>query len=170
MLTCCQTCCFFAHGFWHQLALSFTSLLLLLLLFLLLLLLLAAQGFLSEHIPTLLWWWKVKIRPIMYLCLTVVACLFSVAVLWSEVTFFQSDPTISLYAIVIAGAGHTGLYFNVEVIAFITLFYLSFCTYRVIFQLRIFNFYNLVPKKQTDSARCVRVRVRVCEFSFNPSV
>eukprot|EP01147_Barroeca_monosierra_P000206 gene206-3591_t len=111
------------------------------------------SGFFAAYLPSIMWWWLVKIRPFLYLSLAIVASAFSLAVLWSEITFSMSNPTISIYAILINSMGHTGHYFNLELVTFLTLFYLSLCTYRVIFRLRIFNFYNLVPKQQTDAAR-----------------
>jgi len=48
-----------------------------------------------------------------------------------------------------------GQYVNIEFVTFITLLYLSICTYRVIFKLRVLDFYYLVGNQQTDSARWV---------------
>jgi hypothetical protein len=82
----------------------------------------------------------------------------------TQVMFSYTSPTLSIYALLLNHTGQSGFYFNIEVITFATLLYLSFCTYRVIFKLRIFNFYQLVPHQQTDSARSVR-----CHRSFSRS-
>eukprot|EP00054_Salpingoeca_dolichothecata_P021195 m.135197 g.135197 ORF g.135197 m.135197 type:complete len:713 (-) comp23900_c0_seq1:167-2305(-) len=110
------------------------------------------NGFLKAYHPKVKWYWKVKIEPLLNLALAVICTLFSIALVWSEVLFSLESPTLSIYAQVITWAGRDEQYFNIELMTFITLFYLCICTYRVIFQLRVFNFYYLVPNQQTDSS------------------
>ena len=79
----------------------------------------------------------------------------SVIVVWSEVLMYRTQPTLSVYALVLNAAGAEEAYFGLETLTFLTLLYLSVCTYRVVFKLRLFDYYYLVPHKQTDAARCV---------------
>lgn len=82
-----------------------------------------------------------------------VTTVMSVIVVWSEVLLFRTQPTLSVYALVLNTAGAKEAYFTLETLTFLTLLYLCVCTYRVVFKLRLFDYYYLVPHKQTDSAR-----------------
>eukprot|EP00051_Salpingoeca_urceolata_P002092 m.47100 g.47100 ORF g.47100 m.47100 type:complete len:763 (+) comp11900_c0_seq1:732-3020(+) len=112
----------------------------------------AYTGPFHQHWPTIEWYWKVKIRPWVFLFMAIVGTAFSLALVWSEVTFSSESPTLSVYALAIKYAGNSQQYFNLELMTFLTLFYLCTCAYRVIFKLRVFNFYYLVPHQQTDSS------------------
>ena len=116
--------------------------------------------------PKLKWYWECLLRPYVYLFGGITFSLMSVAVIWSEVLFWKVDPTLSLFAWLVQKAGRDAHYFSVEVFTFITILYLSVSAYRVIFKIRVFNFYYLVPHKQSDSSRfvgrCVSVFVTVC--------
>ncbi|EDQ90121.1 uncharacterized protein MONBRDRAFT_18680 [Monosiga brevicollis MX1] len=105
------------------------------------------------------------IRPVLYLAAAVFCTILSLIVVWSEVLFFTTSPTMSIYALLLNHTGDSGYYFNIEVITFFTLFYLSVCTYRVVFKLRIFDFYQLVPHQQTDSASLIFSGLLLCRLT-----
>ena len=44
-------------------------------------------------------------------------------------------------------------YPGVEAVVFFTVLYMGLCAYRVIFRIRIFNWYFMVPQHQTDAFR-----------------
>ena len=94
---------------------------------------------LARFSPKANWWWRIRVRPLLYLVASIFATICSVLVLWSEVTFFYENPTLSVYALFIEGAGVSGQYANLELITFLTLAYLSICTYRVLFRLRFLS-------------------------------
>ena len=83
----------------------------------------------------------------------IVASTLSIIVVWSEMLMSRTQPTLSLYALMLNGVGTTGQYFNIELLTFFSLLYLCVCTYRVVFKLRVFDYYYLVPHQQTDAAR-----------------
>eukprot|EP00730_Choanoeca_flexa_P002865 TRINITY_DN11211_c0_g1_i6.p1 TRINITY_DN11211_c0_g1~~TRINITY_DN11211_c0_g1_i6.p1 ORF type:complete len:721 (+),score=166.73 TRINITY_DN11211_c0_g1_i6:90-2252(+) len=112
------------------------------------------KGFLKEHRPKIAWYWYMRLRPVAYYIAAACTTALSAVVVWSEVLFFFTTPTLSIYALALNATGDSGYYFNIEVMVFFTLLYLSVCTYRVIFKLRIFNFYQLVPR-HTDSASII---------------
>ena len=81
--------------------------------------------------------------------LAIVCAVVTVAVIWSEVTFFAESPTLSLFAIFLDLARSGSDYFAVEVVSFFAIVYLCFCTYYTIFKIRILNLYYLAPHHGT---------------------
>ena len=97
------------------------------------------------------WYWKVAIQPRLYYAAAFLTTCMSLLLVWSEVTFSVESPTLSVYALVIGVDGHDAKYLALELVSFLTLFYLCICTFRVVFTLGILSFYYVVPKQQTDS-------------------
>ena len=61
------------------------------------------------------WYWKVWLKPWCLRVLAVILAILSVALIWSEVTFFIVRPRLSLFAIFLYEAQEGYFYFYVEV-------------------------------------------------------
>lgn len=61
------------------------------------------------------WYWECKLRHWFYRGLAVILMLVSVAVVWSECTFFSTQPVLSLFAVFIQLAEKEYNYFYIEV-------------------------------------------------------
>ena len=61
------------------------------------------------------WYWKVWMRPWVFRIAAVLFLLLSLAVIWSEVTFFTVTPVLSIFALLIRSASEGYFYFYVEV-------------------------------------------------------
>lgn len=61
------------------------------------------------------WYWKCFLKQWFYRVLAVVLSLFSVAVVWSECTFFSTHPVLSLFAVFIRLAEQDYNYLYIEV-------------------------------------------------------
>lgn len=61
------------------------------------------------------WYWKVWLKPWCLRVLAVILAILSVALIWSEVTFFIVQPRLSLFAIFLYEAKEGYFYFYVEV-------------------------------------------------------
>jgi hypothetical protein len=108
----------------------------------------------QRQFPQVKWFWKVWVEPRLFKAAALGSGLLSLALVWSEITFSVERPTLSIFALLLKGQGgalHPN-YFVTEVTAFLMLLYLSVCTYRVIFILRVLSFYYIVPKQKTDSS------------------
>lgn len=117
-------------------------------------------------------------RQIFYRFMAVVLCLLSVAVVWSECTFFSTHPVLSLFAVFVEAAEKQYNYICIEVsvfakvawsnnpagilisfyflslhqvVCFVTILFLCVCVYSTVFRIRVFNYYYLVPHHQTDA-------------------
>lgn len=118
--------------------------------------------FFGEHLPMLRWYWKIWLQPVGFLVLGTCGTLLSLAVIWSEVTF---STKLSIYAQLITQAGTNHQHFGLEVMTFVTLCYMCLCCYRIVFNLRLFNFYYLVPKQQTDSSSLLYSGTAFCRMT-----
>ncbi|XP_051906605.1 G-protein coupled receptor-associated protein LMBRD2B [Hippocampus zosterae] len=103
------------------------------------------------YTPTAEWYWECLLKRGFYRALAVVLALFSVAVVWSECTFFSTKPVLSLFAVFIQLAERDYNYVYIQVACFITIFFLCTCVYSTVFRIRVFNFYYLAPHHQTDA-------------------
>uniref|UniRef100_A0A3Q3WJ16 LMBR1 domain containing 2 n=1 Tax=Mola mola TaxID=94237 RepID=A0A3Q3WJ16_MOLML len=97
------------------------------------------------------WYWECLLKRWFYRLLSVVLILFSVAVVWSECTFFSTRPVLSLFAVFIQLAEREYNYLYIEMACFITIFFLCTCVYSTVFRIRVFNYYYLASHHQTDA-------------------
>uniref|UniRef100_A0A8C7TUQ0 LMBR1 domain containing 2b n=1 Tax=Oncorhynchus mykiss TaxID=8022 RepID=A0A8C7TUQ0_ONCMY len=103
------------------------------------------------YTPTVEWYWECLLKHWFYRLLAVVLSLFSVAVVWSECTFFSTRPVLSLFAVFIQLAERDYNYLYIEMACFITIFFLCTCVYSTVFRIRVFNYYYLASHHQTDA-------------------
>uniref|UniRef100_A0A4W6EMK4 LMBR1 domain containing 2b n=1 Tax=Lates calcarifer TaxID=8187 RepID=A0A4W6EMK4_LATCA len=110
-------------------------------------------GWISRYVytPTVEWYWECLLKRWFYRLLSVVLTLFSVAVVWSECTFFSTRPVLSLFAVFIQLAERDYNYLYIEMACFITIFFLCTCVYSTVFRIRVFNYYYLASHHQTDA-------------------
>uniref|UniRef100_A0A672LJN8 LMBR1 domain-containing protein 2-B n=1 Tax=Sinocyclocheilus grahami TaxID=75366 RepID=A0A672LJN8_SINGR len=67
------------------------------------------------YTPTVEWYWECLLKQWFYRILSVLLSLFSVAVVWSECTFFSTHPVLSLFAVFIQLAERDYNYLYIEV-------------------------------------------------------
>ncbi|XP_068191245.1 G-protein coupled receptor-associated protein LMBRD2B isoform X2 [Antennarius striatus] len=110
-------------------------------------------GWLSRYVytPAVEWYWECLLKRWLYRLLSVALTLFSVAVVWSECTFFSTQPVLSLFAVFIQLAERDYNYLYIEMACFITIFFLCICVYSTVFRIRVFNYYYLASHHQTDA-------------------
>lgn len=101
--------------------------------------------------PTIEWYWECVLKPFFYKLLAVLLCLLSVTVVWSECTFFSTNPVLSLFAVFVQTAETFHNYICIEMVCFVGILFLCICVYSTVFNIRFFNYYYLVPHHQTDS-------------------
>jgi len=101
--------------------------------------------------PSIEWYTRCLVVPLMYKVVAVVAMLMSIMLTWSEVTFFSERPTLSLFALFIQAGAYNHSYRWLEMISFFTICYMCICAYFTIFKVRVLNYYYLAPNHQSDS-------------------
>ncbi|CAG9856412.1 unnamed protein product [Phyllotreta striolata] len=96
------------------------------------------------------WYWKCLLYCYFQKLLAIMAGVFSVCVVWSEVTFFSVHPPLSIFAVIVKVAKKNYDYFTIEVLSTIIILYLSYCAYSTILKIRVLNLYYLAPHHQTN--------------------
>nr|XP_039254494.1 G-protein coupled receptor-associated protein LMBRD2-like [Styela clava] len=115
--------------------------------------------------PTLKWYWECKIRPILLKISAFCLMILSLMVVWSECTFFNAKPVLSLFAIFINLAKTSYSYFYIELACFATISYLCICAYYTIFRMKIFNIYYIAGHHQTNEPSLMFVGIMLCRLT-----
>lgn len=92
-------------------------------------------------------------KKIIYRILSIVLYFFSICIIWSECTFFvnlltSGQVNLSIFFLIVKPSMITILQ---QLLMFLSLIYISLCTYYSLFMIRIFNAYHFVPSGATDS-------------------
>jgi len=106
------------------------------------------KQFLTPIVPylnTFEWYWKIYCETWAFRAVTVIAILLSVSVVWSETTLVIKSTHLSIFYWLIQGPANTPYFFQL-LFVFIPVSYIAYTAYWSLFQLRIFNFYRIVPK------------------------
>ncbi|XP_069740640.1 G-protein coupled receptor-associated protein LMBRD2B isoform X2 [Narcine bancroftii] len=103
------------------------------------------------YTPRVEWFWECVVRGWCYRGLALLLAAFTVVVVWSECTFFSTSPVLSLFAIFIRLAESTYNYLHIQSACFISISFLSCCTYWTVFRIRVFNYYHLAAHQHTDA-------------------
>ncbi|KAG8240378.1 hypothetical protein J437_LFUL002519 [Ladona fulva] len=117
------------------------------------------------YTPMLEWYWECVLKAKFLKLLAVLAALLSATVVWSEVSFFNKDPVLSLFAIFVNVAREKYDYLSIEVISTLTIAYLCFCAYSTLFKIRVLNFYYLAPHHQTDEHSLIFSGMMLCRLT-----
>ncbi|KAM4745430.1 G-protein coupled receptor-associated protein LMBRD2B-like isoform 1-T5 [Anableps anableps] len=103
------------------------------------------------YTPAVEWYWECVFRKTFCRLLAVLLSLLSVAVVWSECTFFSARPVLSLFAVFVQKAEQHYNYIFIEMVCFVSILFMCVCVYSTVFRIRFFNYYHLVPYHQTDA-------------------
>ncbi|XP_033117086.1 G-protein coupled receptor-associated protein LMBRD2B-like [Anneissia japonica] len=115
--------------------------------------------------PKVEWYWKIVVEPVCLKVLAVLLVIFSFMVIWSEVTFFSTDPVLSLFAVFIDIAKRNYHYIYIEFACCVIITYLCVCSYYTVFKIRVFNFYYLAPHHQTDENSLLFCGMMLCRLT-----
>ncbi|XP_062905740.1 G-protein coupled receptor-associated protein LMBRD2B [Mobula hypostoma] len=112
-----------------------------------------SRGWFTHYVytPRVEWYWECVLRGWCYRALALVLAAFSVLVVWSECSFFSTNPVLSPFAIFISLAQSTYNYLHIQMACFISISFLSICVYWTVFRIRVFNYYYLAAHHQTDA-------------------
>ncbi|RWS01916.1 LMBR1 domain-containing protein 2-like protein [Dinothrombium tinctorium] len=117
------------------------------------------------YTPKVEWYWKCVIRSRFYRYLSYLLFMFSIMVIWSELTFSIVTPPLSIFALIFEGAKQSYNYFLIEVVSIVSIAYLSICTYYTVFKIRIFNYYYLADHHQTDEYSLIFAGMLLCRLT-----
>ncbi|KAJ8888020.1 hypothetical protein PR048_007505 [Dryococelus australis] len=115
--------------------------------------------------PVIEWYWKCVIRGHVLKLLSVVCGTVSLAVVWSEVTFFNKEPVLSLFAQFVNLATTNNNYVAIQVVSTLIIAYLCYCAYSTVLRIRFLNLYYLAPHHQTDEYSLIFAGMMLCRLT-----
>lgn len=118
----------------------------------------------QSRFPQAKWMWEVQIKPVLIWALLIICTVISFLLVWTE-TVFGVSPDMSVYAHIVAAAGSGMTYSSLEFVTLITVLYMCVCTYSIIFKIRLFNFYYLVPNRQTDASSMLFASIAITRLT-----
>ncbi|KAJ9587598.1 hypothetical protein L9F63_018980, partial [Diploptera punctata] len=111
------------------------------------------------------WYWKCVVHGYVLKLAAVFAGLLSSAVVWSEVTFFNKEPVLSLFARFLNLAKLSYDYINIEVLSTLIIAYMCYCAYSTVLKIRLLNLYYLAPHHQTDEYSLIFSGMMLCRLT-----
>ncbi|XP_037940921.1 LMBR1 domain-containing protein 2 homolog [Teleopsis dalmanni] len=114
--------------------------------------------------PKIQWYWECLLKAPFLKVLCVITATMSVMVVWSELTFFNVKPVLSIFANIISESDNYD-FFTIEVVSMIVLGYLFYCTYSTILRIRFLNLYYLAPHHQTNEHSLIFSGMLLCRLT-----
>lgn len=115
--------------------------------------------------PIIEWYWKCIVKSYVQKVAAVCAGCLSVAVVWSEVTFFNKSPVLSLFAQFLNLAKENYDYFTIELLSTLIIAYLCYCAYSTVLKIRVLNLYYLAPHHQTNEYSLIFSGMMLCRLT-----
>lgn len=100
--------------------------------------------------PIIEWYWECFLKQYFLKTMAVVTGALSIAVVWSELTFFCKKPVLSIFANIVIAATYNYNYLAIEAISTIIIAYMFYCAYSTLLKIRLLNLYYLAPHHQTN--------------------
>ncbi|CAH2107603.1 unnamed protein product [Euphydryas editha] len=111
------------------------------------------------------WYWECLLKQYFLKTMAVVTCIMSVAVVWSEVTFFSKEPVLSIFANIVIAANKHYNYGAIVTISTIIIGYMFYCAYSTVLKIRVLNLYYLAPHHQTNEYSLIFSGMMVCRLT-----
>lgn len=115
--------------------------------------------------PVIEWYWKCIIKSYVQKSAAICAGCLSAAIVWSEVTFFNKSPVLSLFAQFFNIAKENYDYFAIEFSFTLIIAYLCYCAYSTVLKIRVLNLYYLAPHHQTNEYSLIFSGMMLCRLT-----
>ncbi|XP_053602977.1 LMBR1 domain-containing protein 2 homolog isoform X2 [Plodia interpunctella] len=115
--------------------------------------------------PMLEWYWECFFKPHFLKAMAVITCVMSVAVVWSELTFFCKTPVLSIFANIVNAAKYNCNYAAIVTISTIIIAYMFYCAYSTVLKIRLLNLYYLAPHHMTNEYSLIFSGMLVCRLT-----
>lgn len=115
--------------------------------------------------PAMEWWWRCRVQSRVLGIIAVLCAVLSFAVVWSEVTFFNKQPVLSIFAVLLNLARSSYDYSTIEMISTLIISYLCYCAYSTVLKIRVLNYYYLAPYHQTDEHSLIFSGMMICRLT-----
>jgi len=103
-----------------------------------------------KQLQTLEWYWKVYMEHWFFRALAIILACCSLVIVWSEAIFGLKSPNMSIISLLITSPKDVPYLVEWGLI-FFPIAYIAYCAYWSLFQLKIFNYYRMLPHGQSDA-------------------
>lgn len=115
--------------------------------------------------PQVEWYWQCLLKPPFMRTLAVILGSLSLMVVWSELTFFNRSPVLSIFANVVNLAKGQHDFLTIELFSMATLCYLCYCAYSTVFRIKFLNLYYLAPHHATNEHSLIFSGMMLCRLT-----
>ncbi|XP_058117788.1 LMBR1 domain-containing protein 2 homolog [Anopheles ziemanni] len=115
--------------------------------------------------PTMDWYWECVVKAPFLKALAVITAFLSFTVVWSELTFFNRVPVLSIFARILIAAKDRYDFVTIELFSMLTLCYLCYCAYSTVFRIRFLNLYYLAAHHQTNEYSLIFSGMLLCRLT-----
>lgn len=115
--------------------------------------------------PSIEWYWQCQYKLPFMRSMAVILGTLSAMVVWSELTFFNRSPVLSIFAIVVNLAKGQHDFLTIELFSMITLCYLCYCAYSTVFRIKFLNLYYLAPHHATNEHSLIFSGMLLCRLT-----
>lgn len=115
--------------------------------------------------PVLDWYWECLLKPPFLKILSALTGTLSLIVVWSELTFFNRKPVLSIFAGILNVAKNHYDFLTIELFSMATLCYLCYCAYSTVFRIKFLNLYYLAPHHQTNEHSLIFSGMLLCRLT-----
>ncbi|KAF9108448.1 hypothetical protein BGX27_008344 [Mortierella sp. AM989] len=112
------------------------------------------------------WYWHLKLRPILLRSLSVFCAVLSLLIVWSEMTYQNINPILSVIGLLVQMARDRMSYGVIEAVSFFTMLYMCTCAYTTLMKMKLLNNYVLVPNHHTDEPTLLFLGSYLCRLTF----
>ncbi|XP_052864857.1 LMBR1 domain-containing protein 2 homolog [Anopheles cruzii] len=115
--------------------------------------------------PQLEWYWECVIKAPFLKVLAIITAFLSFTVVWSELTFFNRKPVLSIFANILIAAKGSYDFVTIELFSMLTLCYLCYCAYSTVFRIKFLNLYYLAAHHQTNEYSLIFSGMLLCRLT-----
>lgn len=115
--------------------------------------------------PTIEWYCKCVFHSYTQKLMAIICGSLSLAVVWSEMTFFNQHPVLSIFANIVNVAKLKYEYLTIEVMSTVIIAYLCYCAYSTVLKIRVLNLYYLAPHHQTNEYSLIFSGMMLCRLT-----
>ncbi|XP_049280101.1 LMBR1 domain-containing protein 2 homolog isoform X2 [Anopheles funestus] len=119
----------------------------------------------AMYSPTMDWYWECVVKAPFLKALAVITAFLSFMVVWSELTFFNRKPVLSIFANVLDVAKGNYDFVTIEIFSMLTLCYLCYCAYSTVFRIKFLNLYYLAAHHQTNEYSLIFSGMLLCRLT-----
>lgn len=115
--------------------------------------------------PTAQWYWECVLKAPFLKGLAGLTAVLSLMVVWSELTFFNQHPVLSIFANVLNVAKYRYDFVTIELFSMFTLCYLCYCAYSTVFRIKFLDLYYLAGHHQTNEYSLIFSGMLLCRLT-----